>query len=214
MQAGAAPFVGRTDNVSVNYSQPIASSESGLLVGSLTAGSSNTRNFLSGADLGSSRTHRAGVGLTYSYVAPGRSVVLAANGLYANAPTAGRIGKTEFGVFSGTGSAEHLFGSTVGLRLAGGWQVASVPFVSSDLLFQIGGSSTVRGYREGELTGDGGFFVNAEAELFPIRKDGGSLVLFTCSTRTGYSPTMSSPSSLPRSARVRRRRWDGTSACA
>ena len=168
---------GVTQSWSVNYSQPLASSEFGLLLGSLSAGISNTRNYVSNAYLGNSRTHRIGAGLTYSYARPGISLDVTVNGLYANAPIGGRIPKADFGVFSGTAAGEVLFGPHVGVRVSGGWQAATVNGVSSDQLFQIGGATTVRGYRQGELTGDGGYFVNGELEMFPLQGRG-SLTLF------------------------------------
>lgn len=140
-----------------------------MLLGSLTAGISNTRNYVSGAYLGNSRTHKAGAGLTYSIAQPGISADVTIDGLYANAPIASRDGKTNFAVFSGTASGEALFGTHFGVHVAGGWQVPTVHGLPGDLLFQIGGATTVRGYRQGELTGDGGYYYNSELEYFPLR---------------------------------------------
>ena len=160
---------GRTQSASINYSQPLASTEFGLLLGSLTAGLSNTRNYVSGTYLGNSRTHRAGAGLTYSYARPGASADVTVNGVYANAPVAGRPDKQDFAVFSGTANSEVLLGRSFGVHVDGGWQVSTMQGLPGDLLFQIGGPTTVRGYRQGELTGDGGYFVSGELECFPVR---------------------------------------------
>jgi hemolysin activation/secretion protein len=161
--------IGKTESYSANYVQPIASSEYGVLLGSLSAGVSNTRNYISGKYLGNSRTHHGGAGLTYNFAAPGTSFGITVNGIYANAPLGGRPAKGDFGVFSGTMSGEHLFNSFIGVRMLGAWQIATASGVPGDQLFQIGGATTVRGYRQGELTGDGGYFLNAEVEFIPAR---------------------------------------------
>ncbi len=156
--------VGKTENVALNYSQPIASSSTELLLASLTAGTSNTRNFASGVFVNAVRTNKAGAGLSYSYLAPGFSVQANVNTLIARASLIGNADKTTFGVFSGTVFAEKRLDATFGIRGFAGWQATSSNGVPGDILFQIGGASTVRGYEQSALSGDGGYYLNAEVD--------------------------------------------------
>lgn len=163
---------GRTESGSINYSQPLASSEYGILLGSLSTGFSRTRNYLSGTYQGQSRTVRAGGGLTYSLARPGRSAEISVNALWADASIPGSTGRKGFAMVSGTASGEALLSPVIGLHAAGGWQIPTERNLPGDLLFQIGGGTTVRGYRQGELTGYGGYYANFELEIFPLRAPG------------------------------------------
>ncbi|MCA9394609.1 MAG: ShlB/FhaC/HecB family hemolysin secretion/activation protein [Candidatus Omnitrophica bacterium] len=62
----------------------------------------------------------------------------------------------------------HFLSGRVYVLLRTSLQFSDEPFLPSSEQFQMGGLTTVRGYREGILIGDAGYYVNAELH-FPIR---------------------------------------------
>ncbi|RIV85834.1 ShlB/FhaC/HecB family hemolysin secretion/activation protein [Aurantiacibacter zhengii] len=163
----AAGSVGKTQNLALNYLQPVVSSARGILLASATVGVSETRNFVSDTFVSKTTTKKAGVGLSYDHLAPGFSLRVSGNALIADSPLTGSVSDQTYGVFSGTFEAEKRTGPRLGLRAFGGWQIATQDGVPGDLLFQIGGPLTNRGYEPGALSGDGGYYLSGEIEMLP-----------------------------------------------
>src|SRR6185437_812614 len=53
-------------------------------------------------------------------------------------------------------------GNDWSVHLAASWQYTPAELLPSDLLFQIGGPTSVRGYQSGTFAGDSGYFANLE----------------------------------------------------
>ena len=65
-------------------------------------------------------------------------------------------------MFSGSGSALVFFGDGWSVHFAASWQLSPAKLLPADLLFQIGGPTSVRGYQSGTFAGDSGYFANIE----------------------------------------------------
>lgn len=76
----------------------------------------------------------------------------------------------DFFKYNGEGSWLHIFPDNRTLLLRGRAQLANKDLLPASEQFQIGGMSTVRGYREGLLIGDDGYFISAEYN-FPLTPD-------------------------------------------
>lgn len=81
-------------------------------------------------------------------------------------------GDTEsFVRYNGEGSWLHIFPGNTTLLLRGRAQLANEDLLPASEQFQVGGMYSVRGYREGLLIGDDGYFISAEYN-FPLASDG------------------------------------------
>lgn len=76
----------------------------------------------------------------------------------------------DFLKYNGEGSWLHIFPDNRTLSLRGRAQLANRDLLPASEQFQVGGMSTVRGYREGLLIGDDGYFISIEYN-FPITSD-------------------------------------------
>lgn len=66
-------------------------------------------------------------------------------------------------LFNGLGSYVYRLTDLWSAQARAGWQYSSEKTVPSPLLFQVGGTGSVRGYTEGALAGARGYFLNLEA---------------------------------------------------
>ncbi|MBZ0167122.1 MAG: BamA/TamA family outer membrane protein, partial [Candidatus Omnitrophica bacterium] len=77
-------------------------------------------------------------------------------------------GDREFLKYNGEFSRIHFLKKQIYLLIRTSVQLSDESFLPSSEQFQMGGLTTVRGYREGILIGDAGYYLNAELH-FPIQ---------------------------------------------
>ena len=65
-------------------------------------------------------------------------------------------------LFDGSASVLVPLPSSWSIHAAAAWQFAQQKLLPADLLFQIGGPTSVRGFASGTFAGDSGFYGNAE----------------------------------------------------
>jgi len=84
----------------------------------------------------------------------------------------GLSGDFRFFKYNGTINAFYRFSDVAGLMFRSGVQYSDRSFLPSCEQFQVGGVATVRGYPEGHLIGDNGYFSSLEFshQLFKIEK--------------------------------------------
>jgi hemolysin activation/secretion protein len=151
---------GTTENGSINLTQPVWTDGKWLLLASGTTSVIHTENYTAGVLLNKSYTYKPGIGFNASLLEPGRSVTIAANAYLArNVPnSASGLPHRDFVVYAGTVSWIEQVTPDFAASINANWQESSSRSLPSDQLFQIGGPTTVRGYRQGLISGDGGYF--------------------------------------------------------
>lgn len=152
-----------SENGSLFINHPLWSNQNWLLTGQLTYGEQNTRNYISGVFLNENRVKSTQADLNALYLAPGRSVRVSLGYQDARSEVEGTPIHDQFGLWVGYWQFYQALSPDWFLNASGAWQYSKREGVASSQLFQIGGASTVRGYRQGELAGDGGLYSNLQA---------------------------------------------------
>lgn len=150
-------------NGSLFISHPLWSNQRWLLTGQLTYGEQRTRNYISDVFLNENRVKSTQADLTALYLAPGRSLRVGVGYQEARSELQGTTVREVFDLWNGYWQLYQALDERWFLNASGGWQYSRKEGVPSSQLFQIGGASTVRGYRQGELAGDGGVYSNLQA---------------------------------------------------
>lgn len=150
-------------NGSLFISHPLWSNQDWLLTGQLTYGEQRTKNYIADVFLNENRVRTTQADLTALYLAPGRSLRVGLGYQDARSELEGTAIRENYGLWVGYWQFYQALSADWYLNASGAWQYANREGVPSSQLFQIGGASTVRGYRQGELAGDGGMYSNLQA---------------------------------------------------
>lgn len=152
-----------SENANLSVSHPLWSNREWLVSGQLNHGQQRTTNTISGVLLNKNRVTTNQLELSSLYSTPGRSLYLTVNVQKARSEMQGTPYRESFTVTGGTWQFSQAWTPRLHTAFSGAWQYARRDGIPSSLVFQIGGPSTVRGYRQGELAGDGGAFGNLQA---------------------------------------------------
>lgn len=153
---------GNSESVSLTLTQPFIANDTWLLEGvaSVFAGSSETD--ASGIPLVDSETDKLSFGLSFSYT--NDRAFVTGQLLSVRADTKDKIIDTSDDFDFVVGSLRGTYQINDTWRLIGNtsFQRSDEVLVPGDLLFQIGGPTTVRGYPSDGIAGDEGFYANLE----------------------------------------------------
>lgn len=109
-------------------------------------------------------TRRGVIGLPISHVGERHSAYFQPQVIFANVQNRLAPGYPEenFILFTGSAGVTYAFNESFAGTLRGSWQYTSADLLPGNLLFNIGGPTTVRGYPSEGVAGDSGYFVQAE----------------------------------------------------
>lgn len=155
-------IAGNGQTGTAGYSHPFVANERWLTVGSISQSVGTSSSTATGGDLTDTITYRTSAGLSSTYIGNGILANLSPSISFAH--THNQILSEEHGMalFTGSGSAIAQLGNDWSVHLAASWQYTPAELLPSDLLFQIGGPTSVRGYQSGTFAGDSGYFANVE----------------------------------------------------
>lgn len=158
----ALGITGNGQTGTLGYTHPFVANERWLAVGSLTQSVGTSTSAASGGALTDTITYRTSAGFSATYIGNGILANLSPSISFAH--THNDILREEHGMalFSGSGSAIAHLGDDWSVHLAASWQYTPAELLPADLLFQIGGPTSVRGYQSGTFAGDSGYFANLE----------------------------------------------------
>jgi hemolysin activation/secretion protein len=107
-------------------------------------------------------TYRAIAGVSATFV--GTELLASASPSFAYARSHDSVLKKDrdFALLTGSGAAVVQLGDAWSFHLTAAGQFTQERLLPADLLFQIGGPSSVRGYPAGTFAGDSGFYAEAE----------------------------------------------------
>ncbi len=119
---------------------------------------------VAGVPLVESDTVRVVMGLPISHVGERHSLYVQPQLIYANVTDTLAPGEPneDYLILGGSGGASYAFDGGFGAHLRGAWQYTEENLLPGNLLFNIGGPTTVRGYPSDGVAGDSGYFVQAE----------------------------------------------------
>lgn len=160
--ASALDIRGHGQSGTIGVTHPVAATEDWLVVASLRGSIGTSSTNAAGAPLTDTTTYRAIGGISATFISHDLLASLMPNIAYANSHNSILAETRDIGLFTGTGSAVLQLGDDFSARVAGSWQLSSGKLLPADLLFQIGGPNSVRGYLAGTFAGDTGFFGNLE----------------------------------------------------
>ncbi|MBI1415968.1 MAG: BamA/TamA family outer membrane protein [Limimaricola sp.] len=154
---------GRSQSVSATLSQPLYFDKGWTIIGS-GALSYGTSNSTSGATpLVDAETTRTSLGLSISHTGAKFSFNVAPQIVRAFTKDNLEPSSRNITLFTGSFNGSYRLNDAITLTGAGAWQYTDAKLIPGDLLFQVGGSGTVRGYPSGAQAGDSGFFGQFEA---------------------------------------------------
>lgn len=159
---GQLGVIGGSRMATASISQPIIADTNWLLSAVASASYGQSDSQLSGMTLVDNDTRRGSVGFVLSYndetteffVQP---QIVAAT-VYDNVLDTSR----DIQLFTGATSASFFIADGMRLVTRGAWQYTDAQLLPGNLLFQVGGPGTVRGYPSNGVGGDSGYYLQAE----------------------------------------------------
>lgn len=157
-------ITGESDSVDLTVTQPFLRGDALWLDGYVSGSRGSSITEISGAALSDFSFGRYTLGLRVRGFSEGTSWRLQQG--IGRADVENLFGDTTaVTLFDGTGAYIRRFGSAIVGQVRGAWQYTSEETAPSPLLFQVGGTNTVRGYPEGALAGARGYYLNLEARF-------------------------------------------------
>lgn len=155
-------ITGASKSASLSLSHPLFINEKWTVLGTASAFTGASYSKSSGVPLVDSNTVKYAPGVTLSYRGGKGSISSQIQGVFAESTD--NIAATKRDVFLLTGSVNGQYRFANGLTLVGtgAWQHSKYKLLPGNLLFQIGGPTTVRGYPSDGIAGDSGFYGSFE----------------------------------------------------
>jgi len=161
------PFValdvtGTPSQAAVNFSQPVFVSENWLLLVNAAETDGSTTSDFSAVTVTDDRYGKSTGGFSLTNSGKDYSVTIspAVNVVDWHDHVLG--GGRSFDTYTGIATAAVKLPASFSLSFLANWQYSPASLLPGDQIFAIGGPTTVRGYPTNAVTGDSGYFFNAE----------------------------------------------------
>ncbi|WP_293776100.1 ShlB/FhaC/HecB family hemolysin secretion/activation protein [uncultured Oxalicibacterium sp.] len=154
--------VSDSENAEVFLSHPLWSNNDWWLSGNLSYGQQRSKNYIATVFLNENRVETTQADLSALYLAENRSLRVGAGYRRAASQVSGTTRRQNFDLWTGYWQFYQGLNTDWFLTSSGAWQYSHEQGLPSSQVFQIGGAATVRGYRQGELAGDGGLYGNLQ----------------------------------------------------
>ena len=151
---------GQSGTIGIN--RAFVASQNWIATGGLSASVGTSRTHVPGSVISNSTTYRAIVNGNITYTDETLLATLAPALTYARNHDSVLAEDRDLAVFSGTLYAIWQLGGGTNLQLNAAGQYSQDTLLPPDLLFQIGGPSSVRGYVIGAVAGDSGYYADVE----------------------------------------------------
>jgi hemolysin activation/secretion protein len=154
---------GRGVSGTVSLSQPIYVDQKLLLLATASAFLGENYSASAGVPLVDSRTVKYAPGLALNYTNGNFNFTGQMQLVFAEVDDHIAVAVDDYLVGTGSLSMVYRFADEqTALLAAGGWQYTNDTLLPGNLLFQIGGPTTVRGYPSDGIAGDSGYYANFE----------------------------------------------------
>lgn len=155
-------ITGRSQVGSATLSQPLIASPSWTLLASGAASYGESLSKSETTPLVDSDTTKGAVGLSLGFAQDRFSFSVYPQMVYAHAVDRLAAAARDLPIATGTANAALHLTDSLSLMARGAWQQTGEQLLPGDLLFQVGGPTTVRGYPSDGVAGDSGYFAQAE----------------------------------------------------
>jgi len=153
---------GNSNSLSASLTQPFVATDRWLVQGSLSAFTGESKSFSAGVPVVNSRTEKFGAGLTVGFTGDRGTFNTQAQMIFARVNDRIAPSVTNYRVASGSYDARYSFENGLIFIGRGAWQYTNAQLLPGNLLFNIGGPTSVRGYPSDGVAGDRGFYTNWE----------------------------------------------------
>lgn len=153
---------GDSKSANVNVSHPIFVNENWTILGTASAFYGTSISKTGGVPIVDSKTLKIAPGVTLSYSGDKGAVTTQIQGVFAKSKDRIADSMRDIFLLAGSVSGQYYFDNGLSLLGTGAWQHTSEKLVPGNLLFQIGGPTTVRGYPSDGIAGDSGLYGNLE----------------------------------------------------
>jgi hemolysin activation/secretion protein len=161
-QFQALSITGNGQTGTLGLSHPVLGTEHWLVLATLNGAIGTSTTTEPAGAITDTTTYRGVLGGSATYIGSDILANLSPALTFASSHNAITAGNRDITFFSGSGSALLPFDDGWSVHVAAAWQFAQEKILPSDLLFQIGGPTSVRGYQSGTFAGDSGFYTNLE----------------------------------------------------
>lgn len=153
---------GNSEGWSVNASYPLSGGVKSEWLASANLGRVQVANYVADVLLNESGVVTTGAGLTYSSIEDDESLVVTTNLVHGVDETHIDSVRNDFLLLNGSWKFTKPLTPKWSTSVLGAWQYANSKELPSGNMFQLGGSSTVRGYSPGAIAGDGGAYLTVQ----------------------------------------------------
>ena len=155
-------ITGDSQAASVTVSQPLMANTDWTVLASLSGVYGTSDSDSAGQALVNSITKKVAAGLSVSYSKDGRTFNVAPQIIRAYANDLIQGTSADLWLAAGTASASVTLSKEFTFYAQGAFQYSPTHLLPGDLLFQIGGANTVRGYSSDAVAGDSGYYAQLE----------------------------------------------------
>jgi hemolysin activation/secretion protein len=175
---GSLSITGHGQTGSVGVTRPLVATEDWLVSTSLNATVDTSSTSEPAGIVADTTTYRGIAGMSATYISQDLMVSLSPNVAYAHSDNAILHTERSLAIVTGTGVALWRLDQDWSAHFQTGWQYTPDALLPADQLFQVGGPTSVRGYRAGLLAGDSGYYVNAELHNAVVQLPSGALDVY------------------------------------
>ena len=151
---------GQTGTIGVSH--PLLATERWLVLANASGSVGTSTTVAPSGPVADTQTYRVNLGASGTYIGSDFLASLSPSFVFAHSLNNILASDRDITMFLGSGSAIVPFGDSWSMHFAAAWQFAQQKLLPADLLFQIGGPTSVRGYASGTFAGDSGFYTNLE----------------------------------------------------
>jgi hemolysin activation/secretion protein len=153
---------GNSNSLSATLTQPFVATERWLVQGTLSAFTGESASFSAGVPVVDSQTEKYGPGITVSYTGERGTFSTQAQAVFARVNDRIAPAVTDYKLATGSYSASYRFENGLTFIGRGAWQYSDTKLLPGNLLFSIGGPTSVRGFPSDGVAGDKGYYTNWE----------------------------------------------------
>lgn len=153
---------GNSSSLSMTLSQPFIATDRWLVQGTLSAFTGESESFSAGVPVVASQTEKYGPGITVAYTGDRGNFSTQAQAVFARVDDRIAPAVTNYKLATGSYNASYRFENGLTFIGRGAWQYTDATLLPGNLLFNIGGPTSVRGYPSDGVAGDKGYYTNWE----------------------------------------------------
>lgn len=155
-------ITGKSKSVNLNLSHPFFINERWTVLGTASAFFGTSSSAAAGVPLVDTDTVKYAPGVTLSYRGTKGSFATQIQGVLAESTD--NVASIDRNVFllAGSVNGQYRFDNGLTFVSSAAWQHTNKNLLPGNLLFQIGGPTTVRGYPSDGIAGDSGFYISSE----------------------------------------------------